>query len=74
MKIKDLKENNRRLYNILMRNLFCKFYTRFGKKISDEEFKELTISDVFDLCTEKDIKSWRGLGSKGYEELLNLRG
>ena len=36
------------------------------------EYTQLTVKDVFDLFEENEIVRWKGLGSKGLEELKSL--
>ena len=71
MKIKDLKEEYRGLYNAVVKGI----YTEINKDhIGIDEIKELSIDDLFGLFTEEQIKKWRGIGESRYSQLVSLRG
>ena len=78
MKIKDLKKVSTRLYNAVIlpvslnlnRGVFCNDSKRY---IDGVEIGELTVNDLFEMFSEKEIKSWRGMGKTSYERLLSLR-
>lgn len=78
MKIKDLKEEYRGLYNAVIKGI----YTEINKgtiwyekdHIEIDEIKELSIDDLFGLFTEEQIKKWRYIGETRYSQLVSLRG
>lgn len=71
MKIKDLKEEYRGLYNAVVKGI----YTEINKdQIGIDEIRELSIDDLFGLFTEEQIKKWRGIGESRYSQLVSLRG
>lgn len=69
MKIKDLKEEYRGLYNAVVKGIYHE-----NDHIGIDEIKELSIDDLFGLFTEEQIKKWRGIGESRYSQLVSLRG
>ena len=78
MKIKDLKEEYRGLYNAVVKGIYMeinKGTTWYEKNhIEIDEIKELSIDDLFGLFTEEQIKKWRCIGETRYSQLVSLRG
>lgn len=66
-----------RLYSVLIRGIT--FDDKF--KIVNKVFKwdvnrpngnDLTVKDIFELWSDKEILKWRGMGQSSFEELKSL--
>ena len=67
-----------RTYNALIRGIRYYGNVTVYKKVGLVTFvdypnaNELTVKDVFDIWSDKDILYWRGMGQRGLSELKGL--
>jgi hypothetical protein len=79
--IKQLREEGTlsyRTYKALVRGMCCD--TKLASRrlngtwnhIDSDEYRELTVKDVFDLFTENEMMKWKGFGPTALNELKGL--